>query len=381
MPKKEGLTYKGAGVNYRGLDDFKKRAQASASQTDKNAERFGISVYDWTRGESVFVVNFAGHRIGFTIEGLGTKNLAEEHFRQALAIHEGTYVGSQESFADRYAQCAVAMIVNDQITLGVFPAVLGMHPAVASDTWFNDKKRSAALVEGWKDACDLAGAVWGPGETPALKDIIVPDTMCLSGAGWGVAPYRLLNPDSIQHGDAISFLTSSGVHANGYTLARKIAGSLRNGYRTKLSNGQMYGEALLEPTHIYVKFIEACLKTGIDIRYGVNITGHGWRKLMRGPGNFQYRVNEVPRPHPVFGFMQKRGGVSDREAYGNLNMGAGFAIYSSPGSVPLMREIWEEGDYPFKFLGGAGEIRASKSKSVYIKPKGIRFREKELDLR
>jgi len=374
------MTYAGSGVNYAGLDDFKRAAQAGASATDKNADHLGVSVIEWTRGESVFVVNFAGHRIGFAVEGLGTKNIVEERFRETLATFKQVSQETQESYAGNYAQCAVAMIVNDMITIGVMPAVIGMHPAVASDDWFKDRRRSEQLIKGWKEGCDLAGAVWGPGETPALKDIIVPGTVCLSGAGWGVAPMPLLNPRSIRDGDAISFLTSSGVHANGYTLARKIADSLPKGYRTMLPNRQSYGEALLEPTFIYAGFIRACLRAGIEIHYCVNITGHGWRKLMRAPGNFEYLVNKLPKPHPVFNFMQKRGNVSDREAFGNLNMGAGFAIYSPPYSVPHMREVWKKG-YPFKFLGGAGEIRARKKKSVYIKPKRIRFKAEELDLR
>ena len=382
MDEKQGMTYEGAGLSYAGLDDFKKDAQASASETNFFASRLGVSVLDWTRGESVFVAKLGDQLIGFTVEGLGTKNEVERKFREALAIHEGMPVASHASFANKYAQCCVAMIVNDKITLGVLPAVIGMHPAVASDEWFKDELRSRALIDGWQHACELSGAVWGPGETPGLKDIIVPGTVCLSGAAWGVAPYGLFDPSTITDGDTISFLTSSGPHANGYTLYRKIADGLPNGYRSVMPNGQMYGDALLEPTHIYVKFIEECMKAGVQIRYGVNITGHGWRKLMRAPGNFEYLIKKVPKLSTVFRFIQEQGNVSDRESFGNFNMDVGFAIYTPPSSVPLMKKVWREGNYPFDLIGNAGVIRASDRKSVNIEPLGFEpFTADELDMR
>jgi phosphoribosylformylglycinamidine cyclo-ligase len=61
--------------------------------------------------------------------------------------------------------------------------------------------------------------------------------------------------------------------------------------------------------------------------YAVNVTGHGWRKLMRHPGEFTYRIASLPPVPPVLRFMQAQARIDDREAYGNLNMGAGFAFY------------------------------------------------------
>ena len=129
---------------------------------------------------------------------------------------------------------------------------------------------------------------------------------------------------------------SSGIHANGLSLARRIAVniskdsevSLPEAYTTQLSDGKMYGEALLTPTHIYAGLIRELFESGVDIHYMANITGHGWRKLMRyADRDFTYRMYDVPTPQPVFDFMQKESHNDDREMYGNLNMGAGFALY------------------------------------------------------
>ena len=80
-------------------------------------------------------------------------------------------------------------------------------------------------------------------------------------------------------------LASSGIHANGVSLARKLAERLPDGYRTRLADGTLYGEALLAPTTLYAPVTEALAAAGITPHYCANITGHGWRKLMRHPGS------------------------------------------------------------------------------------------------
>ena len=77
---------------------------------------------------------------------------------------------------------------------------------------------------------------------------------------------------------------------------------------------------------------------GVDIHYAVNITGHGWRKLMRAPAPFAYVIDRLPAPHPVFEFIQAHGDIDDAEAFGNFNMGAGFAIYVPAGDAETVLE-------------------------------------------
>ena len=175
---------------------------------------------------------------------------------------------------------------------------------------------------------------------------------------------------NIRHGDAIVIIGSSGIHANGLTLAREIAEKLPNGFLTKLSDGRIYGEALLDPTIIYVPLVEGCFSKGIEIHYAVNITGHGWRKLMRATQPFAYIIEHVPVPHAVFSFIQEHGLVDDREAYANLNMGAGFALYVREGDVEKLLHIARSLSMPAL---RAGTIEASKVKRVTIQPLGLEY--------
>ena len=210
------------------------------------------------------------------------------------------------SYYDHIAQDTVAMIVNDMVTLGALPLAVAMHLGVGSSDWFKDERRAEDLVDGWRKACQLARCAWGGGETPTLSGVVEAATVVLAGSAIGmVKPKGRLIRANIQHGDAIVLFESSGIHANGLTLARAIAERAPNGYLTPLRDGRPYGEALLDPTHIYVGVIEDCLNRGVDIHYAVNITGHGWRKLMRASDPFAYVVERDPdaaacvRLHPV----------------------------------------------------------------------------------
>ncbi|MDP3245296.1 MAG: AIR synthase-related protein, partial [bacterium] len=282
------------------------------------------------------------------------------------------------------AQDTLAMIVNDLITVGALPISVAMHLAVGDSDWFKDEPRYQDLIKGWKYACNLARCTWGGGETPTLRGVVIPGTVVLSGSALGIIQLKknLITGECIQHGDAIILIESSGIHANGLTLARRIADKLPEGYLTKLSDGRTYGETLLDPTCIYVPLIEDCQKRGVNIHYVVNITGHGWRKLMRATQPFKYVIEHLPKQLPIFDFIQKSGPVDDKEAYGNLNMGAGLAIYVSPNDVKVVWDLLEE--YPsYRRFGAvlAGHIERSKQRSVVIKPKGITFKADSMKLR
>ncbi|OGI70655.1 hypothetical protein A3A09_01745 [Candidatus Nomurabacteria bacterium RIFCSPLOWO2_01_FULL_42_20] len=375
MTKK--MTYAGVGVNYDAMDPFKRDAQAVAATTDHFVERFGFKVVPWSRGESVFLIETPWGYLGFVVEGLGTKNMvADDLYRLGKQVE--SLFG--KSFYDQVAQCNVAMVVNDTITLGTLPVSLGQYLAVGDSGWFSDERRRADLIEGTRKACVLARCVWGGGETPTLKGIIMPGTSDLSGAamGWLAKKDRVLGPHKIQHDDAIILIESSGIHANGLTMARKIADKLPDGYLTRLDDGRTYGETLLDPTHIYVALVEDCLNRGVSIHYAVNITGHGWRKLMRATQSFAYIIEYLPKQLPIFDFLQKHGPVDDKEAYGNFNMGAGFALYVSEADVATVLEVAASHK-----LGAlrAGYIEQSNEKKVVIRPKGLEYSGSTLRLR
>ncbi len=365
------LTYAGTGVNYDAMDPFKRMAQRAARETANNITRLNggeFREFEPSRGESAYLVEAAKSYFAHVEEGLGTKNL----------VADAMYTLTGKSYYDHIAQCTVAMIVNDLITLGALPLSVAMHLAVGTSDWFDDENRSRDLVDGWKNACNIARCTWGGGETPTLKGVVVPGTVVLSGSAIGIVkPKERLIRGNISHGDAIILVESSGIHANGLTLARKIADSLPEGYLSKLPHGRSYGETLLDATQIYVGLVEDCLDAGVDIHYTVNITGHGWRKLMRATQPFTYVIEKLPTQLPIFDFMQKHGPVDDVEAYGNLNMGAGFALYVTQNDVEKV--LVASRSLSLKTFV-AGHIESGERK-VVIQPKHIEFAGETLAVR
>ncbi len=372
MSEQKGMTYQGTGVNYDDMDPFKREAQKAGLETAGNISRFNLVEFTPSRGESAYLIECGDYFLAQVVEGLGTKNIVAETMQSITG----------ELHFDKIAQCCMAMIVNDLITVGALPLSAAMYLAVGDSSWFKDEKRAANLIAGWKKACDLARCTWGGGETPTLKGIINPNTIDLSGAAIGLIKNKanLITGQKIQDGDIIIIFFSSGIHANGLTLARKIADKLPQGYLTSVDHtGQTYGRALLEPTVIYVPVIEDCQRAGVDIHYAVNITGHGWRKFMRAEQPFVYVINEVPEPQPVFKIMQRYGPVSDEEAYGNFNMGAGFAVFVGAKDAVKVLNAAKKNNIGAMVAGvvenGKGE------KQVIIEPKGLAFEGKSLQVR
>lgn len=366
---KSKINYAQTGVNYQVMDPLKKLAQAAGKQTSKNLSNSGAQEVEASRGESAYVWEEENCYRAFVIEGLGTKNLVADEMSKITG----------KIYYDLVAQDSVAAIVNDILTVGALPQVINAYFAAGGPEWFTDAKRSKALIEGWAKACQMAGATWGGGETPGLAGIINPNTIDLAGACIGIIRprERLTLGDKLTAGDVILLIESSGIHANGLSLARAVAEKLPEGYVTKLPDGTMYGEVLLSPTHIYVNLVKALFEAGIDIHYMVNVTGHGWRKLMRANKDFTYLINELPPITPIFDFIKEHSGSSDSEMYGNFNMGAGFAIYVSAQEAEKAQEIVTK--HQFKSWN-AGTVQTGP-KQVIIKPKDIIFEDKSLDLR
>lgn len=375
-PKGAEMTYAGTGVNYDDMDPFKREAQLAGQETDKTAVHHGYRVVEMSRGESVFLLEGPRHFLAHVEEGLGTKNLIADAWREFHA--------SESYYYHMIAQDAVAMIVNDMITLGALPLSVAMHLAVGDSSWFKDEQRYHDLVRGWKDACLLAGCVWGGGETPTLRDIVAPNTFVLAGSAIGLVKpkSRLLSPAKIRPGDAIIIVEATGIHANGATLTRDIAAKLPNGYLTTVPNGtgRAFGETLLDPTPIYVPVVRALLEAHVKIHYAVNITGHGWRKFMRAPQPLTYVIEKLPHQLPIFDFIRERGPMTYYEAYSTFNMGAGFAIYLPQREVKKALGVIGR-DAPQNWAYLAGHIEAGKRKVVIEPLDGLEYGEETLGVR
>lgn len=350
-------------IGYTELDAFKQRALGLLVSTFENNDQ--IEIEESSLGESAIVawLKAAPHiGIAFTLEGLGTKNIA------AQLVYEKT--GNPEVF-NFVSKCNHAMIVNDIITVGARAAVANMELAVGHKDWMNNLERQIAIIEGWTDACNIADMVYGGGETPTLKEIVSPQYPVMSGAAWGtVQRNQYLHGELIRPGDQIIFIASSGIHANGLTDAREVAEMLSDGYLTQIAEGLTYAEALLVPTISYAPLLNKIHDRGLSLHYAVNITGHGFKKLARPKEIFKYVIHSVSTPSPLFRTIKTRKKYTDSQMYQIFNMGVGFALYVSDKSVKPILDIAQGLGY---HAWHAGQIEAAKEKSVVIKQVGVTY--------
>lgn len=362
-------TYAETGVDYSALDPVKLMAQEAAASTASNLSSFGARELTASRGESAYVWEDGDVYRALVVEGLGTKNLIADKMR---AVTGKTYY-------DSLAQDTVAMIVNDLVVVGAMPQVVNAYFALGDGVWMNDRERAADLVNGWKAACNTIGATWGGGETPSLKGIINPETIDLGGSAVGVInpKERLVLGDKLAVGDVIVLVESSGIHANGISFVRHLYEKNPKLYETKLPDGRLFGEAVLTPTHLYIPLVRDILEAGTVPHYMVNVTGHGWRKLMRATASFSYIIDDILEPQSEFVLMQTEADVDDTEMYGNFNMGVGFAIYVSQDDAEAVLEQAKKNG--LKAIIG-GRVTAG-NRQVVIKPKNITFTEETLGVR
>jgi len=138
-----------------------------------------------------------------------------------------------------------------------------------------------------------------------------------------------------------------------------------------------YGEALLEPTVLYSPITEALFKAGVRVHYAVNITGHGWRKLLRHPKAFTYRITQVPAVPPVLKFIQQHARHDDREAYSTFNMGAGFALFVDRADAERTAAIARKTGVD-AWVAGAVE---AGPKRLIVEPLGVEYDGDELGVR
>jgi phosphoribosylformylglycinamidine cyclo-ligase len=363
------LTYEQAGVNYDQVDPIKLLAQQSAKATAAHMTARGFAEVSASRGESAYVLDIGAAYLASIVECLGTKVL----------VADAVYRETGKSFYAAIAQDTIAMAVNDLITVGATPLVVQAYWAGGGSDWFADKRRASDLIAGWKAACDVCGVSWGGGETPALSGVVVENTIDLAASCVGLVQpkSRLSLGDKLAPGNAIVMLASSGIHANGVSLARKLSERMQKGYQTDIGNGQSFGETLLAPTTLYSPVTEALAKAGIAVNYCVNVTGHGWRKLLRHTSAFTYRIKQISSVPAVLAFMQREAKLDNSEAYGTLNMGAGFALFvdvkDAERTVHLAQacgiDAWV-----------AGHVEAG-SKRVIIEPIDVTYSADDLKLR
>lgn len=364
----DGVSYRAAGVDYDVLDAAKRLAMSAALATSGLMGARGGEAIDGSRGEPAFAFRLGERTLAFVVEGLGTKSMI------ARAVLEQTGVNR---FAD-VAYDAVAAIANDLSCLGALPLVLNAYFATGSSEWYARPERAQALIEGWQRACRDAGCAWGGGESPSLAGLVAQDEIELAGAAVGATPpgREAILGERLAPGDEIVLVAASGLHANGASLARLVAERLPDGYATALPDGRPFGEALLDPSVMYVGLVAALLHRQVPVTYLSHITGHGLLKLMRAQRELTYRIERLPDVPPVLVFLAEQAALDAAAAHSTLNMGAGFAVYCAPGSSGAVLEA--AGEVGLEAMA-AGRVEAGPRR-VVLEPVGVVYDSEKLEL-
>lgn len=362
--------YAAAGVDYEVLDRVKTHAVAAAAATSALLQAHGARADDASRGEPAFVFELDGRWFGFVVEGLGTKAMITRAYRAQTG----------ENLYAQVAHDTVATIVNDLLCVGALPLVVNAYFASGGGGVFADAAAAGALVDGWRDACEQAGAAWGGGESPSLPGLVHDGELELAGAAVGAVPAgrRPVLGAELAPGDRIVLLASAGLHANGASLVRRLASELPDRYATALPSGVTLGRAVLEASMLYVDAVARMLAdTDVHVTYLNHITGHGFRKLMRPTAELTYRITDLQPVPEVLSWVAGHVGMSDADAYGTFNMGSGFAVCCRPGSLDGV--LAAAGAAGIAALD-AGVVEAGPRR-VLIDPLGVAFEGDQLQLR
>lgn len=311
-PGHPGVTYASAGVDIEAGDRAVELFKPLASKATRPEVRSKLGDF-----AGLFALR-SGYReplLAASSDGVGTKLAVA----QAMDKH------------DTVGLDLVAMVVDDLVVCGAEPMFLLDYIALGRIV----PERLNAIVAGIADGCMRAGCALLGGETAEHPGLIEPDHYDISGTAVGVVEADdVLGPDRVKPGDVIIAMGSSGLHSNGYSLARKV---LLDIDRMNLAGhveefGRTLGEELLEPTLIYAKDCLA-LAAETQVRTFCHITGGGLT------GNLQRviphgLVAEVDRgtwtPAPVFAMIAQRGRVTRAEMEKTFNMGVGMVAVVAP---------------------------------------------------
>jgi phosphoribosylformylglycinamidine cyclo-ligase len=362
------VDYRSAGVDYEALDEGKRLAMAQALATSPLLDAHGARALDASRGQPAFVFELDGRALALVVEGLGTKSIIARQVLERLALNR----------FDAVAYDTVAAIVNDLCCVGALPLVVNAYFATGASDWHREPSRASALVAGWREACEDAGCAWGGGESPTLPELVAEHDVELAGSAIG-ALARGTEPilgEQLAAGDEIVIVSSSGLHANGSSLARAVAARLPDGYATPLRSGRLLGDALLDRSFIYVGLIERLLGARLPITYLSHITGHGLAKLMRPPNELTYEIARLPPVPEVLEALVATSALSPRDAYATFNMGCGFAVYCRPGSGEAVVAAARDSGHEALI---AGTVRAGPRR-VVLEPLGLTYDSDSLEL-
>jgi phosphoribosylformylglycinamidine cyclo-ligase len=310
--EQHGISYASAGVDIEAGDRAVELFKPLAKKATRPEVRGGLGGF-----AGLFALR-GGYReplLASSTDGVGTKLAVA----QAMDKHDTVGID------------LVAMVVDDLVVCGAEPLFLQDYIAVGRTV----PERVSELVSGIANGCVMAGCALLGGETAEHPGLMAPDHYDISATGVGVVEADdVLGPDRVKPGDVIIAMASTGLHSNGYSLARKVLLEID---RMNLAGhveefGRTLGEELLEPTRIYAKDCLA-LVAETQVRTFCHVTGGGLAQNLERvipPG----LVAEIDRgtwtPAPVFGMIAQRGRVERVEMEKTFNMGVGMVAVVAP---------------------------------------------------
>ena len=233
----------------------------------------------------------------------------------------------------------VAMCVNDIACAGGEPLFFLDYIACGK----NEPEKIATIVKGVAEGCRQCGAALIGGETAEHPGLMPEDEYDLAGFAVGVVDEKdLITGADLEAGDVLIGIASSGVHSNGFSLIRKVFEMTRESLDTHYDElGKTLGEALIEPTIIYVKALRSIRESGVVIKACSHITGGGFYENV--PRMLHDGVHAVIRKDSykvpaIFRLLQDKGGIEEHMMYNTYNMGIGMIAAVAPGDVDRAME-------------------------------------------
>jgi phosphoribosylformylglycinamidine cyclo-ligase len=311
--KKKALTYRNAGVDIGKIRNAQKSIGDIISVSHQMIS--GGKVLSGF-GHYAGLIKLGSQTLALHSDGVGTKVLV------AQLMNKFDTVGID----------CVAMNVNDIICVGARPVAFLDYIALRQANEKLLEQLAHGLVEGARQS---KMAIVG-GETAVLPDVIAGEENAFDLAGMvlgSVDGGRPLLGTAIKPGDVILGVESSGLHSNGYTLARKALLSKYSVDDSAEHLVQSVGEELLAPTRIYVRPVMNIFKKKIAVHGLANITGGSFTKLPRLNKKVRYFLDDLPAPMGIFKQIQVDGNVELNEMYRTFNMGIGFCVIAPKPSV------------------------------------------------
>ncbi len=255
----------------------------------------------------------------------------------------------------------VAMCINDVVCAGGEPLFFLDYIACGK----NYPEKIATIVSGVAEGCKQAGAALIGGETAEHPGLMPEEEYDLAGFAVGVVDQKdLITGEGIRPGDVLIGIASSGVHSNGFSLVRKVFDMTKESLDTYYEElGMTLGEALIVPTRIYVRALQAVRAAGVTIKGCSHITGGGFYENI--PRMLPEGVKAVVRKDsypvlPIFRLLQKTGGLEEKMMYNTYNMGLGMVLAVDPAdaekTVAALQEAGEAAYIVGSIEAGSKEV-------------------------